>query len=79
MLNLLFVLKCRCAMGSHVLVNSCICHGFFVSFFQLENKCVLEWFGLEETLKIISFQLPCHVAGILSGRPGCSKPQPAWP
>lgn len=38
---------------------------------------IVEWFGLEGTLKLIFFHVisPFH----FSKRPGCSKPRPTWP
>lgn len=42
------------------------------------NHRVLEWFGLETTIKVTWFQLPA-MAGTFSKRPGCFKFCLTWP
>jgi len=46
-----------------------------------ENPRIIEWFGLEGTLKIIEFQAPWQGQGHLPGAqgPGCPRTHPAWP
>jgi len=40
----------------------------------LRNHRIIEWFGLEGTLKIIWFQRPCHKQGPLSPAQGAQSP-----
>jgi len=44
-----------------------------------QNHRIMERFGLEGTLYIISFQPPLPWADTPSTRPSCSKPHPTWP
>ena len=50
--------------------------GIKEEFSSVWNHRIIEWFGLEGTLKIIWFQPPW--AGTSSTRPGCSELHPAW-
>ena len=45
----------------------------------LENHRIIQWFGLEGTLKLIWFQTPLPWAGTSPTRPGCSELHPTWP
>jgi len=51
---------------------------------ESQNHRIIEWFGLEVTLKMICFQPPCHEQGhlpldqVAQTLPGRGQPQLLW-
>lgn len=52
--------------------------GFKMGNSKRQDQVIMEWYGLEETLKITYFQPPCHGQGLFPVA-SCSEPHPAWP